>query len=246
MGKARARQFLNRTLATAMCIAAFSVFPKVMPKTDVMPRFGIPAAQAKKVKKDARVKKLIRDLEGPDKEEQWMAARTLLKMGKRAVPALVGELETGSARIAKMLEKIGKPAVPQLIKASVSSECENKSVEFCDDVTGVVKKIGRQAIPALKRALKNKDPEMRSGAAWLLGIVGGPRAVSALIKASTDRDPNVRYKVVESLGLLEDTSALPVLFRLKKKDRDESVREGAETAINSVLDAFWGESEPEI
>jgi len=94
-----------------------------------------------------------------------------------------------------------------------------------------------RAVEPLIAALKDKDSEVRSGAAWLLGVGArlDPSAVEPLITALKDLDPSVRWSAARSLGWAAGPRAVgPLIAALK--DKDTKVRSEAAEALRGRTD----------
>lgn len=66
----------------------------------------------------------------------------------------------------------------------------------------------RQAIPAARRALRDRDPLVRMRAAQALGRIGDQRAVPLLLRALEDEWWHVRYAAQDALAALSATNAI--------------------------------------
>jgi len=86
------------------------------------------------------------------------------------------------------------------------------------------------AAPILIKALRHKNPTIRSGAAEMLGILkdSGGKKVKALLKVLEDKHPSVRHEAITALGNLQDAEALPTLIRILKEADKESRRRSVE------------------
>uniref|UniRef100_UPI004056A909 HEAT repeat domain-containing protein n=1 Tax=Candidatus Electronema sp. TaxID=2698783 RepID=UPI004056A909 len=60
---------------------------------------------------------------------------------------------------------------------------------------------GKQAVPALGKALADKSSEVRSMAVYSLGQIGGPEAVALIKTAMNDANEEVRNAATDSLGM---------------------------------------------
>ncbi len=121
----------------------------------------------------------------------WEAAKTLVKIGKPAVEALITALRHEDSNVrersAYALAKIRDP----------------RAVEF------------------LIARLNDEVLRIRSVAALALGEIGDPRAVEPLIHALKDEDLEVRMDVAEALGDIEDPRAVkPLIAALKDNDHE--------------------------
>jgi HEAT repeat protein len=123
--------------------------------------------------------------------------------------------ESKKKEISDLIEKLG--ADPQIRGWAVSSLVD----------------IGKQAVPALIKALKHKNENVRSEAARTLGKLGDKHAVSALIEAlENDKDFFVRVLAAQALGKLGDKHAVPALTKALK-DVD-AVHMAAEEALEEI------------
>lgn len=60
---------------------------------------------------------------------------------------------------------------------------------------------GKQAVPALGKALADKSSEVRSMAVYSLGQIGGPEAVALIKKAMSDSSEDVRNSAADALEM---------------------------------------------
>jgi HEAT repeat protein len=94
------------------------------------------------------------------------------------------------------------------------------------------------AEPALVAALDDPDPDVRTGAAYALGVVGGAGAVPALVRAIADDDDEVQENALLSLQDI-GPAAVPVLVAMARSERPRE-REcvfDALTLVTGVPDA---------
>ena len=96
-------------------------------------------------------------------------------------------------------------------------------------------KLGKTAVPALIKALKDSDKDVRKAAAEALGKIGDKSAVPALIKALKDGYWQVRTAAAAALGKIGDKSAVPALIEALK-DKDSDVRTAAAEALGTIGD----------
>lgn len=80
-------------------------------------------------------------------------------------------------------------------------------------------RLGRTAVPALLKALKDPRLQVRFYAASALDLIGGPAATEALLAVLSDEkeDPLVRRIAAQAMGRAEHKPALPVLMTLARK-----------------------------
>ncbi|MBY0233328.1 MAG: HEAT repeat domain-containing protein, partial [Gemmataceae bacterium] len=93
-------------------------------------------------------------------------------------------------------------------------------------------RIGPDAVPALKKALEDKSPAARAGAATALGLIGAPArdAGAALIKLLDDKEAAVRRNAATALGQMGHERARDTLKKLLD-DKDAAVAVEAAWAL---------------
>jgi HEAT repeat protein len=116
------------------------------------------------------------------------------------LPSLIGSLNSKDSTmrdyVAKALENIGKPVIPLLIDA-----LDNGLIYA--DVSAVLVKIGRDALPELIEAVKEK-PKVRQNAVYTLGKIGNTSAVPSLVETMNDPILLIRIGVVDALKEILD------------------------------------------
>jgi len=93
----------------------------------------------------------------------------------------------------------------------------------------------REAVPALARALGDKEAGVRREAAKALGLLKDARAAGALLGALEDRDPNVRFYAAYALGEIQEPKAAPALIEALA-DPVWGVRDQAAWALRELRD----------
>ncbi len=156
------------------------------------------------------VPELIKALGDSNQDVRRNATVALGLIGKEAAPAvpeLIKVLSNSNEAVRRnaawALGKIGKEAasaVPELIKALRFSPW-NISGNASVALTEIGKEAATIVVPALTKALSNRNPSTRQYAALVLGGIGSEAAsaVPALTKALDDSDPNVREYAAEAL-----------------------------------------------
>ena len=95
---------------------------------------------------------------------------------------------------------------------------------------GTAKQLGRGALPHLEELVEGPDPLLASKAAYLTGLIGGPRATAVLQSAAVSRFPEVRVAAAAGAANLEAQAASMVLLPMLD-DADVGVRK---VALKSV------------
>jgi len=91
-------------------------------------------------------------------------------------------------------------------------------------------------VKSVVQALKNRDEDVRMGAAKALVEIGDATAVEPLIQALKDEDVSVRWYAAEALGEIGDARAVEPLIQALK-DKGVSVRRYAAEALGKIGDA---------
>jgi HEAT repeat protein len=87
-----------------------------------------------------------------------------------------------------------------------------------------------RVVPALVKALKDKDADVREWAAWSLGELGkvAKGSIPALIEALRDENAFVQVNAAESLWrIARHKDSLPTLIRALRHEKDGVVRRAA-------------------
>lgn len=154
----------------------------------------------------AAIALLIDVLDDDDRLISQGAARTLAKIGARAVQPLIVSLD--STNVAKFVER---PLVTSLGSTTAP----------------VLVKIGTPAVEPLIATL-NGDPSRAAVAAVILGRLGDARAVDPLVNALAGPDDTVRAAAVGALHWIGDTRVVDPLIALLDDDSRELRRAAAE------------------
>jgi HEAT repeat protein len=167
----------------------------------------------------------------------------LAQRGQDAIPDLV-----------PLLSDIGEGAVPDLLDALHHEDWRVRRAAI-----DALRRIGADPVPTLLEALQDKNPDVRSHAAWNLGQLRDQRAISELTNALLDpavrgwaisalskigSDPlpgllqlfyrseaDTRRAIAEALGDLGDHRAIPYLQAAATDDDSPDVRQAAADAL---------------
>jgi HEAT repeat protein len=138
---------------------------------------------------------LVKSLGDVDPDVRCAAAGALTAIGGDAVTllikALAGRDEKAKPLAAAALGKIGDARAADPLVGLFSSE--NRQVR--DAAAGAVVALGKDAVPAVIKAVRQSSRTSRIYAASVLGFLGGREALAALNKAENDPDPEIRSAV---------------------------------------------------
>lgn len=143
---------------------------------------------------------LLTALDDSDSEVRKYTTRSLIKLNRAAVPALLAYLprapERGAAGAIRALGDIGDPAALSALLAQASGP--NRLEAFL--ALGKLKEPRAQAV--LVSGLLDSDWRVRMNAAMALGPVGGPDAVAPLQRTLNDPELVVREWSARSLEVI--------------------------------------------
>jgi len=161
--------------------------------------------------------------------------KDILKMGKEALPVLIGALDSPDWNIREdSVEILGELGYAEAVEPLCRRLAEDKAFKVRSKAINALGAIGDpKAIPSLSIALlEDKNSTIRTDAARMLGKIGDPKAVDVLGKAlMEDKDKTVRKNTIEALKNIGNKKAIPYLKRQLKKETDETVKK----AINYAL-----------
>jgi len=124
---------------------------------------------------------------------------------------------------------IGADAVPRLVELFKSHTArEKRSVE------NILKKIGREAVPVLRKSLLLDDYRQVSRVCYTLGDIKDSSAVADLINISSHERWQVRSSCAGALGKIGDKSA-DATITLMLTDSVETVRKSAAVAVGKLI-----------
>jgi hypothetical protein len=150
------------------------------------------------------------------------AAEALRNMGDPAVLALIEWEIRQSPRMRRL--------IPGLARRDLWVEQLGPVAAFED-----IRRIGTSAVLLLIDALNDEAPDVRSGAALGLGILGDARGVLPLCEVLKDQDGEVRRNAAHALGEIRDAQAvLPLVNALN--DEQWPVRAEAALALGNIGD----------
>jgi hypothetical protein len=210
----------------------------------------------------ARIGKLIRDFGSEDFETRDKASAALTAIGAPARAQLKEATKDADVEVARRaeacLETIDKIAGPRYLCAAARllarrrtddaaevllaflPNAEDQSV--ADEVIGALKVVGfkdGRPDPALLKALADKNPARRGGAAEALWRGGRDDERKAVRKLLEDPDPAVRVRVALAMFDAREKESVPVLINLiAEAPRDSAWR------VEDALYALAGDKAP--
>ncbi|MBI5576671.1 MAG: HEAT repeat domain-containing protein [Deltaproteobacteria bacterium] len=169
---------------------------------------------------------------------------------RAAALILIGETRRIDA-IGKVLEALKdadervRIAAHETLKTFAEPSVAENSSEPSDNTVNRISSMYPEsagAIPAIVSALRHDSPEVRAGAADVLGDVGDSGSVVHLMRSLSDSDPRVRSAAASALGRIKDPRAVGPLAKLSQDDADDGVRNSAKDALE-WMDVKVGESD---
>ncbi len=165
------------------------------------------------------------------------ATAALREMGSNAVPGLIELLETKDVSWRKRVWAL-QPRLPlrlrQLVWQKVPLPDAAGVRKAAATSLGIIGPEAKVAVPALTKALHDKELLVRSEAATALGRIG-KGAVPGLIEALQDKDSEVRYDAAYALGQIgADAEAAVSALIFTLKDTSEPVRSAAAASLATI------------
>ncbi len=149
---------------------------------------------------------------------------------------LIGKIRTRRRRTRERARLI------KLFESQTSSETRLK-LAFAVIEVNEYRRVGLEAVApqlqelfvtTLKRALGDKQHQVRGMAASHLGVIGDDRAVAHLLSALEDDHAYVRSSAALGLGRLRAAAAKDKLIEVSKEDWDQTVRSRAREALERI------------
>lgn len=126
-----------------------------------------------------------------------------------------------------------------LLKSIVKNQCMFKTIseqDFCQSILKSLDESGQTGIVKMIDAMQDKDGEIRTGAAYVLGKLKIREAVNPLIQAIKDENENVRKEAVMALGRIGDSRAVVPLIKVLEGEDTINVRCAAAEALGVIGD----------
>jgi HEAT repeat protein len=174
-------------------------------------------------------------------DDEWAMLRTALaKAGARARPAIpiliesVRDSSQDRKNAARTLASLG-PQAEDAIPALLDLLARSWDAHLWPEAIAAIQDIASEKSPVLQAALKNPNPNIRSGVAKVLAQF--PGAAPLLTVALDDPSARVRLAALSSLDSL-DGSAKPAIPRIRKLLQDDSrtIREAAAKTLRKLED----------
>jgi len=190
------------------------------------------------------VELLIQEL-GNVSVEEWIAMSLRDIPDPRAVEPLIQTLEKGEYRALKYAaEALGKIGDVRAIKPLIQT-LRAPDVDIYLKVFDALESFGKLAVEPLIQALKDKDPNVQSGAVLILISIGDSSATERLIQLIKDKDRDVRIQAIHALEIGDERAVKPLIEALK--DEDNIVRKvvastlgkiGGSRAVEALIEAL--------
>lgn len=146
-----------------------------------------------------------------------------------------GSLDSFAARVE--LEEIGRRAVPALVAELNRSEANAAAKRAACEVLGRIRDPHKDAVAALVAKLKDADEygeSVAASAARALGLIGDASAIPALIDVlkskAVDTDKVLKAETIKSLGILRAKDAAELLRKALDDKKTASVAENDDVA----------------
>jgi len=187
----------------------------------------------------------------------WDTLRSIATLGISITVALGSGCQYGGCQSERSstTSETNAVAEPETSKTELELTLEGLVRQLRDpnrreESTAALTALGVVALPALRTALREADPEARIAAVNALEEIGRPEVVDVLLPTLHDADEEVRLEAVEALGVVPDRRAVKPLLERYDKDDDSAVRYEILTTLGligdpSTVDFLVGETKDE-
>ncbi len=182
--------------------------------------------------KDARAfDPLVASLNDQDASVRMAAALSLSNFKEPSeVPPLIALLKDPDEGVSQAaVLSLGVLRDPRAIPALISALSNHRGARMG------LRNIGQAAVPALIEALRNDNPNVRAGAAEVLGEIRDPVALPPLLAAVYDSQPEVRISVAVALSEFPNPKAAEAVLS-SMRDDNPHVREVVARLVNRLKD----------
>lgn len=119
------------------------------------------------------------------------------------------------------------------VKGLIKALGKSDEIRIAGAAEDALEDIGRRTTEPFIEALRDKDADVRSGAAWILGNIKDTNTVEPLIAALKDKDKDVRWLAVAALGDIGDERAIDPISMVPT-DNDEFLKEIVAEALEKI------------
>ncbi|MBZ0284819.1 MAG: HEAT repeat domain-containing protein [Anaerolineae bacterium] len=174
-------------------------------------------------------------LNDPNPDVRTYIADTLWRFGSDGLDSLIEMTKDEDIRVQQAaIDAIGKIRDTRATQAVINVLKSNSSSHVRSVAAHVLGKMEqRDAQKHLTKALKDKDPRVRSSTVIGLWKLGNRKNIPLIVKALDDDDPNVRYCAALSLGKLQAIEATEQLIKTLE-DSDGMVKQTASLALTQI------------
>lgn len=172
-------------------------------------------------KKAQTVGQLIKLLKHGDLDVENESARRLIKLGPKAVPALIKALRKqplSAYWVPWILAQIGEPSVAPLTKELGS--CDPKVRIHTIKILTSIGQSAKRAVPGVVKCLSDRDARVQRRAVTFLTLARDDRGVAALTKVLRDgKDEELRREVIRGIYRCgpKAKKAIPLLVKIMKR-----------------------------
>lgn len=178
---------------------------------------------------------LIEALNDKDASVRLEVIRSLGKLNdSKILKALIPVLEDASWEVRRACVEAASKFGP-IASNFLARALQNDSLVVRKIAARILVEIGTlEAIPALMKAVHDRDISVRERAVVALGRIKGEDALVNLMYALEDKAPLVRFASVQALISIGTRDALPILNNALK-DPEQIIRQRAKFAIETIL-----------
>ena len=173
--------------------------------------------------------------EVPDIRQHVAMALGYMGDTKTVEPLIVALGDDYSSVRVQAAEALGKIRDAKAVKPLIAA-LKDDEIAAREAAAKALIKIGKPAVNALVKTLKDRDALVRMRVIDILGKIGGTQIEELIISALKDRVRDVRWKAVDTLSRIGDAKAVEPLIEALK-DADDYIRWNAAKALGELGDA---------
>ncbi len=168
-----------------------------------------------------------------------------LEIAKRSPTDLIALLDDPRPNVRdRAVEQLGKLGAAAVEDLAAALRAKDASVRPRRNVIWALCRIdSNEALAAVRPALADRDPSVRSAAVHVVGLRRDVEAMEALVSLLKDAEPAMRRRAAEALGRIGKSAAAPALLEALREPADRFLEHAVIHALIQIHDrraTAWG------